>query len=85
MSNALIAFGMALRCRRKMAGLSLRALAIRTGGIVSAMAISKYERGVSVPSSRVLLAMESVVGVVVPAHTIRFGPKVITHRFVMDR
>lgn len=46
---------------RKASGLSLRALAEDVG--VSAMAISKYERAQSVPSSEVLLALANALGV----------------------
>jgi Zn-dependent peptidase ImmA (M78 family)/DNA-binding XRE family transcriptional regulator len=45
---------------RKAAGLSLRALAEKTG--VTAMAISKYENGQSTPSSGVLLALAKALG-----------------------
>ena len=44
---------------RKAAGLSLRGLAEKTG--VTAMAISKYERNESVPSSKVLYHKNDVV------------------------
>ena len=46
---------------RKAAGLSQRALAEKVG--VSAMAISKYERNDSVPSSGILLALAKSLGV----------------------
>lgn len=46
---------------REAAGLSLRALAERVG--VSAMAVSKYERGLSTPSSDVLLGLARALGV----------------------
>ena len=40
-----------LKLARKRSGLSLRALSAGMGGIVSAQAIGKYERGEMVPSS----------------------------------
>lgn len=46
---------------RKACGLSLRALAEKAG--VSAMAISKYERNTSVPSSGVMLSLAKALGV----------------------
>ncbi len=53
--------GERIKQARKAAGLSLRALADRTG--VTAMAISKYEGGKSTPSSRVLLDLSKALGV----------------------
>lgn len=53
--------GERIKQARKAAGLSLRALAERTG--VTAMAISKYETGKSTPSSRVLLDLSKALGV----------------------
>jgi transcriptional regulator with XRE-family HTH domain len=50
-------FGERLRLARKRAGLSLRELADRLGGEVSAQAISKYENGMMFPSSSVLVAL----------------------------
>lgn len=46
---------------RKLAGLSLRGLASQVG--VSAQAISKYERGLDIPSSQVLLRLARALGV----------------------
>ncbi|MFV1983012.1 MAG: helix-turn-helix domain-containing protein, partial [Thiohalomonadales bacterium] len=46
---------------RKASGLSLRSLAEKAG--ISAMAISKYERGNSVPSSGVMLSLAKALGV----------------------
>ncbi len=55
-----------LKIARKKAGLSLRALAEKLEGEVSAQAIGKYERGEMMPSSRVLIglskALEEPVG-----------------------
>lgn len=53
--------GERLKQARKAAGLSQRTLADRAG--VTAMAISKYESGQSVPSSRVLVALAKALGV----------------------
>lgn len=53
--------GERIKQARKAAGLSLRALADRAG--VTAMAISKYEAGKSIPSSRVLLDLSKALGV----------------------
>lgn len=48
---------------RKKAGLSLRDLAAAMAGKVTAQAIGKYERGESVPSSGVLVALTKALGV----------------------
>jgi Zn-dependent peptidase ImmA (M78 family)/DNA-binding XRE family transcriptional regulator len=53
--------GERIKQARTAAGLSLRALADRAD--ISAMAISKYETGASVPSSKVLLALAQALGV----------------------
>lgn len=53
--------GERIKQARKAAGLSLRALADRAG--VTAMAISKYERGKSTPSSGVLLSLAKALEV----------------------
>ncbi len=50
-------FGIRLKSARKMAGLSLDALALKTGAFVTKQAISKYEKGMINPSSEVLLAL----------------------------
>ncbi len=50
-------FGQRLRLARKKAGLSMRELASRTSPPVSAQAISKYEAGKMMPSSRVLVGL----------------------------
>lgn len=52
--------GNRIKQARQSAGLSLRALAEKAG--VSAMAISKYERAESVPSSQVLLSLAKALG-----------------------
>ena len=52
-----------LKLARAKAGLSLRGLADAMGGKVTAQAIGKYERGESVPSSGVLLALAKALGV----------------------
>jgi Zn-dependent peptidase ImmA (M78 family)/DNA-binding XRE family transcriptional regulator len=52
-----------LKLARKKAGMSLRDLAKAMGNLVTAQAIGKYERGESIPSSGVLLAMAKALGV----------------------
>src|SRR3990172_7361883 len=52
-----------LRLARRKAGYSLRDLSDAMGGKVTAQAIGKYERGESVPSSGVLLALSKALGV----------------------
>jgi len=52
-----------LKVARSASGLSLRALADVSGGIVSAQAIGKYERNEDMPSSRVLIALAQGLGV----------------------
>lgn len=54
-------FGLRLKQAREAAGLNQRELAAAAG--VSAMAISKYERGLSVPSSRVLMRLAEALDV----------------------
>ena len=53
--------GARLHQARKANGLSLRALAEKVG--VSAMMLSKYERGESIPSSGVLIGLSNALGV----------------------
>jgi len=55
-----------IKLARKRAGLSLRALADRMDGKVSAQAIGKYERGEMTPSSDVLLALVKALDVSLP-------------------
>ena len=52
-----------LRLARRKAGLSLRDLSAAMGEKVTAQAIGKYERGESIPSSGVLLALSKALGV----------------------
>ena len=52
-----------LKLARKRSGLSLRALSSDMGGIVSAQAIGKYERGEMVPSSTVAIALADALEV----------------------
>lgn len=54
--------GERIKLARKRAGLSLRDLAARLEGQVSANAISKYETGKMMPSSTVLLALSKTLG-----------------------
>ena len=56
-------FGERLNAARKMAGLSLDALALKTGSIVSKQALSKYEKGRINPGSEVLLALAKALDV----------------------
>jgi Zn-dependent peptidase ImmA (M78 family)/transcriptional regulator with XRE-family HTH domain len=52
-----------IKLARRKAGLSLRGLSAAMGGKVTAQAIGKYERGESIPSSGVLVAMAGALGV----------------------
>lgn len=52
-----------LRVARTAAGLSLRQLSRRIGGMVTAQAISYYERGETTPSQETLAAIAKAVGV----------------------
>lgn len=56
-------FGQRLLSARKMAGMSMDALALATGSLVSKQAIAKYEKGRSNPGSEVLLALAKALGV----------------------
>jgi len=56
-------FGVRLHSARKMAGMSMDALALKAGAVVSKQAISKYEKGLINPGSDVLLALASVLNV----------------------
>lgn len=56
-------FGKRLHSARKMAGMSMDALAQASGSVVSKQAISKYERGQNKPGSEVLLAFAGALGV----------------------
>src|SRR6185369_12207943 len=49
-----------LKLARRKAGLSLRELSVAINEMVTAQAIGKYERGESIPSSGVLLALAGV-------------------------
>lgn len=55
--------GERIKLARKKAGLSLRGLADKMRGLVSAQAIGKYERGEMSPGSDVLIAMSKALGV----------------------
>lgn len=52
-----------LKLARRRRGLSLRALSSAIGGMVSAQAIGKYERGVMMPSSSVTIALAEALDV----------------------
>ena len=56
-------FGIRLKSARRMAGMSLDALAQKTGGIVTKQAISKYEKGMINPGSEVLLALARALNI----------------------
>lgn len=56
-------FGERLKIARKRSGLSLRDLAEKLGGTVSAQAIGKYEQGKMFPSSSVLISLGTTLGV----------------------
>lgn len=56
-------FGERLNSARKMAGMSMEALAQKAEAIVSKQAISKYEKGKINPSSQVLLALAKALDV----------------------
>src|SRR5215471_1036306 len=52
-----------IKLARRKAGLSLRGLSAAMGEMVTAQAIGKYERGESIPSSGVLVALAKALGV----------------------
>ena len=56
-------FGVRLHSARKMAGMSMDALAFKAGAVVSKQAISKYEKGLINPGSEVLLALAGALDV----------------------
>lgn len=56
-------FNQRLKLARKAAGLSLRGLCDKIDKLVSAQAISNYERGVDMPGSRVLIALAEALNV----------------------
>ncbi len=58
--------GSRLKLARKKAGLSQRAVVDAIDGMVSAMAISKYETGEMTPSSDVLIALSKALQVTLP-------------------
>lgn len=55
--------GSRLKLARAAAGVSLRALEARLGGLVTAQAIGKYERDAMMPSSPVLIALAAALDV----------------------
>lgn len=55
--------GQRLKLARSAAGLSLRDLEEKIGGLVTAQAIGKYERDESMPGSEVLIALAGALGV----------------------
>ena len=56
-------FGRRLYLARKVAGLSMRALAERMDPKITAQAISKYEAGKMMPSSAVLVSLGKVLNI----------------------
>ena len=56
-------FSERLKLARKRSGFSLRELSSRLGGMVSAQAIGKYERGEMMPSSSVAIALANAMDV----------------------
>jgi Zn-dependent peptidase ImmA (M78 family)/DNA-binding XRE family transcriptional regulator len=56
-------FGRRLSSARKMAGLSMAALAEKAGAVVTKQAISKYEKGLINPSSEVLIDLAGALDV----------------------
>ena len=56
-------FSERLKLARKRSGMSLRALSAEVGGIVSAQAIGKYERGLMMPSSTVAIALSDALDI----------------------
>ena len=55
-------FGKRLQQARKMAGLSLRSLADKSGGVVSHNALAKYERGEMMPDGKIFAALAKALG-----------------------
>ena len=56
-------FSERLKLARERYGLSLRSLSLRLGGLVSARAIGKYERGELLPNSTVVIALAKALDV----------------------
>ena len=56
-------FGERLKLARRRGGFSLRGLSSRMGGLVSAQAIGKYERGEMMPGSSVVIALADALDV----------------------
>lgn len=56
-------FANRLKSARKMAGLSMEALALKAGAIITKQAIGKYEKGLINPGSEVLLALAKALNV----------------------
>lgn len=54
-------FGARLKAARKMAGLSMEDLVVKLGGMVTKQAISKYEKGLMMPSPEVLAKLVEVL------------------------
>jgi len=56
-------FGKRLYSARKMAGMSMEALAAKAGAVVTKQAINKYEKGQINPGSDVLIALAKALGI----------------------
>ncbi len=59
----MVTFGIRLHQARIKASLTLEALSVRIGGLVTKQALSKYEKGSANPSSAVVLALAEALGV----------------------
>jgi len=78
----MVTLGERLKMARAMSGLALRDVAEKAG--VSHMAISKYERGLDVPSSPVLLRLAEALGVKLDylfrATSVTLSPEIVHYR-----
>lgn len=81
--------GHRIKSARIMAGYSLRELSEALNGIISHTAISKYEKGVLMPDSQVLILLAKALNVktdyflrsqTVEISNLEFRKKVISHR-----
>ena len=56
-------FGKRLTSARKMAGLSLQALADKLGNVITKQSLNKYEQGIMKPDSSILIALANILNV----------------------
>lgn len=56
-------FGKRLTSARKMAGLSLQALADKLGNVITKQSLNKYEQGIMKPDSTILIALANILNV----------------------